>query len=737
MKTFSISIPVEKYDVALLRRDMEILSFKCFIFEEGIKRYISLSQSPFSLETVHENGLTTLYITALDSTIFYLQDFIYLMFPNAKLEEVPDPLFDNEGYETVRHAEVGLKLNSVVASKTFMDLQVGSMDPILGIQTRFPKTTRSITQLVCQPIKDSTKKHIDFTLRRGVEHMKELLRFRKFLNSADYEDKWKRTLDKNRSASYRVSMRMAVMNPAGAQADEGRMLRNMLAGYSEMSYQELNGLKFIEENTGWEKFKRFQDRDHNKSFYMSTIELTTAWHPPVLADAYNLKKNLFHQQAGKGWLFQTPGQDGGVVCARNQYRMNTRGITLSYEDKKQSIHIIGAPETGKSTFLTQLITRDISKKRPGIVIDSQGVIEPLLRSQQPKPDLKDVLILDFTNPDHLPCINPLVGIPKIVRPAYASKLASLISDFGDTDFPDDTAQLLCYSILTLMQVPGGCVALIPLFLTDTQLREELLSTCSEQSLLQYWSKFYKLQYKSGDHPAVSALCDKIDQLLTYDSLRLLFSLPVDKCDFKSLLDQKKTILVKSQVGEANGVVKEFVLSLVIQKILAQLTTHSSEQVEPCLMYYDMPSETMLESVLPDIDEKRKYIRPIITRSGLPNSPEIRSLLQSTFSMHVCFRLAMQDAQFYETLFKPVIDPVHLTNVPNRNFYMKGERAGRPLDPTTGSTLDFNTSPKSIVADSLSQYSDPTPHVINRAEAEEIATMWQPQPPKDNVTPLRA
>lgn len=111
-----------------------------------------------------------------------------------------------------------------------------------------------------------------------------------------------------------------------------------------------------------------------------------------------------------------PGtSDTGLVIAKANYPGIDQLLCLSRDDRLRHLWVAGPTGVGKSTLLANLISYDIHRGDPVIVIDAGGDLVTDVLARIPEGRHDDVIVLDATNRDHLVGLNPLHTTARVQR----------------------------------------------------------------------------------------------------------------------------------------------------------------------------------------------------------------------------------------------------------------------------------------------------------------------------------
>lgn len=731
MKSFAVCVPYEKYGVAQLRRDMLLNSWKSTMLDDSLSKYVTMHTDPFALEIVHSKQSTMMCFTAHAETADYFHGVFYSIFPNGKIVEVPDPMYAIDESSRIGMYELKCRRKSIVPFRTYKNLQVGSMDPILGALTHFPRDGVFIIQIVCSPRRDTLTHHARLALHKFIEKGKELLTPKYAFDKSRLKEKWELLQQKSSACTYDVNLRIAAILPtplSEGMQEPRHYLDRMVASYSELSDQDLNGYEVRKHSERWSDFKNFQQRELTRPMLHSTTELTSIWHVPSISDSNNIQKNLFHELSPGPDIPKTDdsNNDDVQVLAINEYRSQREPIALTRSDRAQNMLIAGKPGTGKAQFVRKIFCDDIRRGCGTTLVDYQGLVTEGVLAELSESELQKVQLIDLTESTLSLSFNPLSDIPLHAHGVYTQELVDIFEFYFKAEWSDSAEEILHYSLLTLLKMPGASLAAIPLLLLDQNYRDYVMTECGESALRYFWQHEFPKAYDNGAHEVVKSTAELLKRLLSTDELRRIFSQPVDKLDIPQALKDNRCILFKCPSERRESSEITLITSLFIHKFLtcsAHALTMNKIEAHNHSLYIADPSNGVLERTRKRLFDKSAMRLPLhVVLQQMPEVEDLRSDFFAHFGAHVCFRLSTEDAQKCAMLFEPKADMQNLVNLPDDHFYMKCSVNGKPIDPISGRSFENTKEARQLTEGQRLELLKKTSQEI--AEAEKIAEMWQ-------------
>ncbi len=217
-------------------------------------------------------------------------------------------------------------------------------------------------------------------------------------------------------------------------------------------------------------------------------------------------------------------------------------------DQLWSLHVIGSPGEGKSTFLGRLAEACIAEGEGVLLIDPKGDLARDVALKTEHPD-KLIYIAPGAYPDHVfplnvmevdrshPFANSLINV-------VASNVVSLFAHMGRYDatimrlvgkYLDAAAQLV-YAL------PQPTLRDVVLLFIDKHFRKEIQSQSRRPDLKWFWDYFDDWSQRD-QRVQVDTTLSRLWDFLTSEALSLMIASPTSKLHFGDWLNQGKLIVV--------------------------------------------------------------------------------------------------------------------------------------------------------------------------------------------------
>jgi type IV secretory pathway VirB4 component len=362
------------------------------------------------------------------------------------------------------------------------------------------------------------------------------------------------------------------------------------------------------------------------------------------------------------------------------------------------MYVVGKSGGGKSCLLQLLIQNDISRGDGCAVIDPHGdLIDDILRLI-PKHRAKDVVIFDPSDTNYPPSFNPMSAS----KPEFNTRVALSFLDafkrvFG-SDWSERMDHVLRYAMLGLLSVPGSNILSLRRMLTDSDFRTEIIRQAKDESVKRFWLRDFMAHRKEFEEGPISRLLNRLDELLSTETMRNILGQSNNLFDFRSFMDSRKIVLLKISKGVLGSDNAQLLGSLLIWKMYEAAMSRAdtiAQDREDFYFYIDEFQNFASESFSEILSESRKY-RMCLTfahqyTAQLP--PSIKSTIFGNVANLLSFRVGADDAGLVSQEFKPRFSDEDVLNLPLRSFYLKMSINGAVQEAFSGTTMDLVYPPE--------------------------------------------
>ncbi len=506
---------------------------------------------------------------------------------------------------------------------------------------------------------------------------------------------------------------------AGASTPEraGAIVRSIEASFKQFTDTAGNTLIFkTVKRASVSRFLRkliYRTYDKNAALPMSLSELTTMAHlPPVgIESAPGLRQVKSVQVSAPPDL---PSE--GALLGLNRYGGGTQEVHLPDSDRLRHFYVIGQTGTGKSTFLKNVIMHDIRSGAGVCFIDPHGSDVMEVLSAIPPERAGDVIYFDPGE------VSRPIGVNMLEYDTRYPEQKSLVVDellgifkklFGAIPESMGPAfeQYFRNAALLVMEDPASGSTLLDIgrIFSDPAFRELKLSRCKNPVVAQFWRGIaLQASGEQGLENYGPYVTSKFDVFTSNEIMRPIISQQNSAFDFRSIMDQKKILLVnlaKGRIGDLNA----NLLGLIIvgKFLIAALSRADSfgKELPPFYLHIDEFQNFTTPSIATIFSEARKYkLSLTVAHQFIAQlTDEIRDAVFGNVGSLCAFRVGPEDAKTLAPFFAPAVSEADLIAIDNQNAVVRLLLRNKPEKPFTLETVAFKAGTMETV-DQLRQMS---------------------------------
>ena len=745
MKTMLIKLPRSYTTEATAIYETKWGTTPVAIFEQLLEELHDSIKSSFSLEMYSTQQLISMCFTAPDDvTLEIISSAIYSMTPDAQIVEIEDYTHHIDEKAQIATTELRLLKNDIYPFQNWFALKFGSLSPICGVLSQLPTDDRIVFQVNCQRIKDSAGFHAKLKAARSWDVMSHLLRPKYWFKRDVIEKMREKIAEKCKRKMYCVTVRIAAIVPPAkgaesvdpsktvkreARKDPADHLRAIVGALAFVNTPDENGIAMTGIRRGMHSLKPLRKRAFGRTMALTTPEIATFWHPPKLSSLPNTHAVLAIKAGPPASLPKDRDDPTVSFFGRTDFRAHHVPFGIRREDRQRHMYIVGKSGVGKSCLLDLLIQNDIDKGYGAAILDPHGdLVDDILR-RIPEHRLKDVVLFDPTDVNFPPSFNPLADVP----PEFALRMTlSLVEVFRQAFGPawnDQIAHVLRYSLLALLSQSGTTLLSLRRFLMDERYRALVVHGVEESSVRYFWEVEYMKRREEFQSAAIAPLLNRLGQLFATDMLRNILGQPLNRFDFREIIDSRKILLVKLSKGVIGADNASLLGSIIIAKVYAAAMSRADqapEQRKDFYFYIDEFQNFASESFVEILSESRKYkLNFTLANQFLGQlSAEVRRTLFGNIGNLLTFRVSGDDAGILAPEFSPRFSAEDMINLGPREFYIKMTIKSESQLGFSGQTLDIPKRDDShevlnrIIEFSRNHYALPL------RQARELLALWE-------------
>lgn len=690
----------------------------------------------FAFETWTHQQTVHFCMTAESPHIEVLAANMYAQESNIELHQIPDFTLINPNEYSIAVADFRLRKSSIYPMNDFTALRFSSTSTYLNIFAGLAMDEQGFLQIIGRGLKDTAMLHSRLRAMRASEKVSRRFNPKFWFKNANLEGIEEAILDKCKRGLFDITFRMGVAkrNDSGSGLSPENMktyledklysLRKSIGVWGKL---HCNGWVMQKPKFGMEAVKLLHERHRNYGDYLIPKEIATMWYTPGLGEVPHTKEVLFKKAAVPQVAPQSFEDRNACMFGQSNFRDERHAFGFSRSDRRGHLYVLGKSGSGKSCLLQLLVKSDMDFGHGVAVLDPHGDLVDDILKLVPEHRLKDVILLDPSDTEYPPSFNPLSKVPDELKMRVSIGIVEIFQRLLGSTWSDRLEHILRYTTLSLLSTRGTTILSIRRMLVDERYRLMIASNIDDDVLRNFWiNEFPDWAAKYHDE-AVTPLLDKIGEFVTTDMIRNMVGQPINRYDFREIMDSRKILLIKVSKGILGDENSALLGAMIVAKIYQAAMSRADlpiEQRQDFYFYVDEFHNFATNSFNEILSESRKYrLNLTIANQFLNQIPEsIRKTILGNVSNLLTFRVGGEDANALSTEFQPRFSPEDIIHLAFRDFYVRMTVNGEAQETFSGRTLDINYPKENYVQEcierSRKEYSLPISHVT------EILKSWE-------------
>lgn len=632
-------------------------------------------------------------------------------YPDAKIREHKEDYnpFNEEGVTIASVAEPSG--NQVYAMKTFEKFSQDPLNTLLGAFSKIQHTGEGVAiQFVIEPqgkaFNDVYKSARD-EIKKGIPVKKALestsMRFASEFASVAKEfvfgvKKKEEHIDQEvvesiteKISSPVVDTNIRIVVSAGDEARATALLNELEATFNQFTKPHANGIKWRRLTTGAELAKTisqysFRMFEEKQSFPLNLKELTTIFHFPVTEVS---SPELKESRAGVAPAPLTLSSEG-VVLGVNRYHNKETQVHMGREDRMRHLYVIGQTGTGKTSILKNMIVQDIRNGDGVCFIDPHGSDIQDILALIPPERADDVIYFDPADTSRPMGLNMLeydVGKPE-QKTFVVNEMMNIFNQLFDMKVGGGPMfdQYFRNATALVMDHPesGSTLLEITRVLADKEFRAMKLAHCKNPIIAQFWASAEKTTGDQGLANFVPYISSKFDNFISNDIMRPIVLQQASTLNFRTIMDEKKILLVNLSKGRLGDINANFIGLLLVGKIMMAALSRvdmfgTGKTPNDFYLYIDEFQNVTTPSIATILSEARKYrLSLTVAHQFIAQlTEEIKNAVFGNVGSMAVFRVGPDDAKYLESKFAPTFSAEDITRLDNYQAYMSLLVNGQP------------------------------------------------------------
>lgn len=325
-------------------------------------------------------------------------------------------------------------------------------------------------------------------------------------------------------------------------------------------------------------------------------------------------------------------------------------VTLSLDDRRRHLHLIGKTGTGKTTLLRALIYDDLAIGQNFAVLDPLGGLAEAVVDAVPKSRNDHCVYFNPADLEHPIGFNPLDRVAPDMRHLVADHVVSAFMHIWGASL-EDTPRLvyvLYNGLRLLLDNPGSTLLGLPRLLVDDRYRERLLKRCIDDVVRAYWENEFAAYDDRFRTQAISPVQNKVGMLLAPPGLRLIIGQPRSTIDIARLMNGGGVLvanLAKGKIGATASHLLGAFLATTIAQVAEERAGIPYEARRDFTLYVDEVQNFATESFAQTLSESRNWkLICVLSHQFLSQLPRrLQDAIIANCGNYVVFRIGAQDA----------------------------------------------------------------------------------------------
>lgn len=658
---------------------------------------------PFSLELFAANKMVYVCLAASDHMIDHLTTGVYSWMSDCEVRDVEDYTEKISPQSVVVGSEVKLWRPDIYPLKDFRGIVTDSMVPIVTPLSQIPDGDRMLYQVVVKPLRDTPMLHLNMLQKRWRENLIRKLRARAWFKRG-LPTKTEQLIQEKCSGNlFEINLRVAAFSDLPVNAGRGERVSTYqrLSGHIETMMNAIKAFNTNDENrllpgridSGKSFISRLQERQFLKPFTVSTIELSTIFHPPLLSALPNTAIVLSRKSPPPRDLPTNSEDPETTLFGTVNFRDSSTRFGMKRFDRRRHLYIVGKSGSGKSCLMQLLVKDDMERGQGCAVIDPHGDLIDDIMKLVPRHRVQDVVIFDPSDVNFPASFNPMDPIRPELRVRVALSFLDAFKRVFGSDWSERMDHVLRYAMLGLLTVPGTNILSLRRMLSDEQFRGEVVRQATDESVKRFWLRDFVARRREFEEGPISRLLNRLDELLATESIRNILGQSSNAFNFRQFMDSRKIVLIKISKGVLGSENATLLGTLLIWKIYEAAMSRAdipAEDRKDFFLYVDEFQNFATESFTEILSESRKYkLSLTFANQFLGQLPaSIKKNVFGNVANILSFRVGSDDAAIVSQEFRPQFGDEDLLNLPLREFYLKMSINGQVQDSFSGRTLDL-------------------------------------------------
>jgi hypothetical protein len=334
----------------------------------------------------------------------------------------------------------------------------------------------------------------------------------------------------------------------------------------------------------------------------------------------------------------------GVLLGSNTHVGHTIEVRLTAGQRVRHTQIVGAPGSGKSTLMFNMIRQDIEQGAGVALLDPHGDLAESILDVVPASRVNDMIYVDPADPDYSIGFNVLAAPSDLEKTLLASDLGSIFQRLS-TSWGDQMNSVLQNAILAFVESDrGGTLSDLRRFLLDPAYRTQFLTTVRDPEIVYYWQKAFP---QLAGNRSIGPILTRLETFLSPKPIRAMVSQSRNRLDFSAMMDTGKIFIAKlsqGQIGRDNAYLLGSLFVSKFQQAAMARQNQPEAQRRDFWMYIDEFDHFITPSMAEILTGARKYhVGMTLAHQDLTQLHRDHTVGSAVLSTHVRIVFRVNDA----------------------------------------------------------------------------------------------
>ena len=508
----------------------------------------------------------------------------------------------------------------------------------------------------------------------------------------DRENSVTAAMDKVNRLLFLCNVRVSVIVPKESEEQARIKLDEIKGSFQQFSLPDCNSFEPKKIRVHQNIPRGFEETP----YILSVEEIATIWHMPShLVKTPNIDW-VISKKLEPPIELPLSDEPDVTVLGEAVFRGQRTKFGIRPDDRRRHVYVIGKTGMGKTTILENMIFSDIHAGKGIAVIDPHGDLADSAVSYVPKERSNDVVLFDPADKDFPLSFNMLECNNPDQYAIVASGLMSVFEKLWPDVWSERMKHILRNVLLALIEYQGSSMLGIMRMFADDAYREKVVAKVTDPLVKSFWEDEYAVWSEKYRTEAISAIQNKVGQLLTTPVMRNIVGQVKSTLDVRHAMDTGKIIIVNLSKGKLGEDISAFLGAMLVTKFQIDAMGRADipeKDRKDFYLYVDEFQNFATESFATILSEARKY-RLALTMANQyvaqllidDKNTSLRDAVFGNVGSIVSFQVGSDDAEEISLQFEEAVSVKDILSLPKYHAYVRLMIDGVNSKPFSVSTL---------------------------------------------------